>query len=112
MLLEVGSNPLVILKSVKQDSDFIQYLQQNLHVCLLCSYPVLPAHSSTSLHECEDDGGAEMVYSSGEEIEEEDDDDEDIQAMVEEQRRFDAQLPMLILPLYSMLPAEQQAKVI
>ena len=52
-----------------------------------------------------------MVYSSGEEIEEEDDDEEFIQAMEEEQRRFDAKLPMLILPLYSMLPAEQQAKV-
>ena len=53
-----------------------------------------------------------MVYSSSEEIEEEDGDDEEfIQAMEEEQRRFDAQLPMLILPLFSMLPAEQQAKV-
>lgn len=54
-----------------------------------------------------------MVHSSGEDIEEgaEDDDDEFIQAMEEEQRRFDAQLPMLILPLYSMLPTEQQAKV-
>lgn len=79
---------------------------------MLCSYPVLPSQPPTSLHECEDDGGAEMVYTSGEEIEEDDDDDEEfIQAMEEEQREFDAQLPLLILPLYSMLPAEQQVKV-
>ena len=31
--------------------------------------------------------------------------------MEEEQRRFDAQLPMLVLPLYSLLSVEQQARV-
>ena len=53
-----------------------------------------------------------MIYSSGAETEEEEDDERFLQAMEEEQRRFDAELPMLVLPLYSMLPAEQQAKVV
>lgn len=52
----------------------------------------------------------EILLSSGEESGEEEEED-DSQAMEEEQRRFDAQLPMQVLPLYSLLPAEQQAKV-
>lgn len=63
----------------------------------------------SNLDDCEDEEGAEMVYSSGEESGEEEEDY--LEAMEEEQRRFDAQLPMLVLPLYSLLPAEQQAKV-
>lgn len=74
------------------------------------SYPVLPSQPSTDRNDCEDEEGAEIIYSSGDDDVEEEEDY--IEAMEEEQRRFDAQLPMLILPLYSLLPAEQQAKVL
>ena len=88
----------------------ILHLQYHFPTCHTYSYPVLPTQPSTCLNDCEDEEGAEMVYSSGEENELEED-YINTEVMEEEQRRFDAQLPMLVLPLYSLLPAEQQAKV-
>ena len=53
-------------------------------------------------------GGEE---SDGEGEEREAEEMEENEFMEAEQRRFDAQLPMLVLPLYSLLSAEQQARV-
>ena len=82
---------------------------------LLDSYPVLPNQASSILHDCEDEEGAEeFLLSSGEESDgdEGEGEVEENEFMEAEQRRFDAQLPMLVLPLYSLLSAEQQARVI
>ena len=87
---------------------------------MLCSYPVLPSQASSILHDCEDEEGAEefLLLSSGEESDGEGEEGKEREGEAEnefmeaEQRRFDAQLPMLVLPLYSLLSAEQQARVI
>ena len=103
---------------VKQTTLNCQILIPHLILWLpLCGYPVLPNQPSSILHDCEDEEGAEeYLLSSGEESEEGEEEGEeeveDNEFMEAEQRRFDAQLPMLILPLYSLLSAEQQARVI
>lgn len=51
------------------------------------------------------------MSSDGEEREAEEEVEEVDEFMEAEQRRFDAQLPMSVLPLYSLLSAEQQARV-
>lgn len=84
---------------------------------MLDSYPVLPNQASSILHDCEDEEGAEeFLLSSGEESDEEEEEGEgemeENEFMEAEQRKFDAQLPMLVLPLYSLLSAEQQSRVI
>ena len=81
-----------------------------------CSYPILPNQASSLLHDCEDEEGAEeFLLSSGEEESdaegEGEEEMEENEFMEAEQRRFDAQLPMLVLPLYSLLSAKQQARV-
>lgn len=96
---------------------FVSFSKTHLNTLILfCSYPVLPNQASSILHDCEDEEGAEEFLLSNE-VESEGEEEvegemEDNEFMEAEQRRFDAQLPMLVLPLYSLLSAEQQAKVI
>lgn len=93
------------------------YFLLKLVLGFTCSYPVLPNQASSLLHDCEDEEGAEeFLLSSGDEESEgegegEEGEMEENEFMEAEQRRFDAQLPMLVLPLYSLLSAEQQARV-
>ena len=75
-------------------------------LCFLpfCSYPALPESSSDMQADCWEESretsGDDFISSSEEEEEEE------ICS-----NGLDVHLPMLVLPMYSMLPVDQQAKV-
>ena len=82
----------------------MEYERQHLALPAAHRYPVLPECLNPGELENEDGGGEGDVWMSDEGLSDDDGGEDDAGVM-------DRQLPMLVLPLYSLLSSEQQAKV-
>ena len=82
----------------------IKYSDTNSHLykkCVPCSYPILP---------CSEDEREDFYVDEPDDMKEEEKEEEE-EEEGEDCCVIDRELPLHVLPLYSMLPTEQQAKV-